>query len=43
MIYLQLFYEFFKTGLFAIGGGNTRRPSSTTSERPQGWYTQAQR
>ena len=21
MIYLQLFYEFFKTGLFAIGGG----------------------
>lgn len=21
MIYLQLFYEFFKTGLFAVGGG----------------------
>ena len=21
MIYLQLFWEFFKTGLFAIGGG----------------------
>lgn len=21
MIYIQLFYEFFKTGLFALGGG----------------------
>ena len=21
MIYLQLFWEFFKTGLFAVGGG----------------------
>ena len=22
MIYLQLFWEYFKTGLFAVGGGN---------------------
>lgn len=26
MIYLQLFYEFFKTGLFAIGGGLATLP-----------------
>ena len=26
MIYLQLFWEFFKTGLFAIGGGMAAEP-----------------
>ena len=26
MIFLQLFYEFFKTGLFAIGGGLATLP-----------------
>ena len=26
MIYLQLFYEFFKAGLFAIGGGSSNQP-----------------
>ena len=26
MIYLQLFYEFFKTGLFAVGGGLATLP-----------------
>ena len=26
MLYLRLFYEFFKTGLFAIGGGLATLP-----------------
>ncbi len=26
MIYLMLFYEFFKTGLFAVGGGMATLP-----------------
>ena len=26
MLYLQLFWEFFKTGLFAIGGGMATLP-----------------
>ena len=26
MIYLQLFWEFFKTGLFAVGGGMATLP-----------------
>ena len=26
MLYLQLFWEFFKTGLFAIGGGIATLP-----------------
>ena len=26
MLYLQLFWEFFKTGLFAIGGGLATLP-----------------
>ena len=26
MIYLQLFWEFFKTGLFAVGGGMATIP-----------------
>lgn len=26
MIYLQLFFEFFKTGLFSIGGGLATLP-----------------
>ena len=28
MLYLQLFWEFFKTGLFAVGGGSPRRDPS---------------
>ena len=31
MIYLQLFWEFFKTGLFAIGGGLATIPFLRTS------------
>ena len=42
MIYLQLFYEFFKTGLFAIGGGLATLPFlSDMAERTE-WFTQAQ-
>ena len=26
MIYLQLFWEFFKTGIFAVGGGMATLP-----------------
>ena len=29
MIFLQLFYEFFKAGLFAIGGGLATLPFSS--------------
>ena len=39
MIYLQLFWEFFKTGLFAVGGGMATLPflqaiGEATAKRP---------
>ena len=42
MIYLQLFYEFFKTGLFAIGGGLATLPFLSDMAERTGWFTQAQ-
>ena len=42
MIYLQLFYEFFKTGLFAIGGGMATLPFLYDMAERTGWFTAAQ-
>ena len=42
MIYLQLFWEFFKTGLFSVGGGMATVPFLTHIGQSTGWYTQTQ-
>lgn len=42
MIYLQLFFEFFKTGLFAVGGGMATLPFLDAMALKTGWFTQAQ-
>lgn len=42
MIYLQLFWEFFKTGLFAVGGGLATLPFLQHISVRTGWFTQAQ-
>ena len=42
MIYLRLFFEFFKTGLFAIGGGLATIPFLTEIGQKTGWYTMAE-
>jgi len=39
MIYLRLFWEFFKIGLFAIGGGPATLPFLTELGTRTGWYT----
>ena len=39
MIYLQLFWEFFKTGLFAIGGGMATIPFFYDISDKFGWFT----
>ncbi|MBR2547115.1 MAG: chromate transporter [Eubacterium sp.] len=39
MIYLQLFWEFFKTGLFAIGGGLATLPFLQDMAVRTGWFT----
>lgn len=39
MIYLQLFWEFFKTGLFAIGGGLATLPFLYDVSDKTGWFT----
>lgn len=39
MIYLQLYWEFFKTGLFAIGGGMATLPFLKDIGETTGWYT----
>lgn len=39
MIYLRLFYEFFKVGLFAIGGGLATIPFLTDVSERTGWFT----
>lgn len=41
MIFLRLFYEFFKTGLFAIGGGLATLPFLSEMAEKTGWFTQA--
>ena len=39
MMYLQLFWEFFKTGLFAIGGGMATIPFLYDISDKTGWFT----
>lgn len=41
MIYLQLFWEFFKTGLFAIGGGMATIPFLYDISDKTGWFSHA--
>ncbi len=42
MIYLRLFFEFFKTGLFAVGGGMATLPFLYDMSDRTGWFTHAQ-
>lgn len=42
MILLQLFCEFFKTGLFAVGGGLATLPFLEDISRRTGWFTSKQ-
>ena len=42
MIYLQLFFEFLKTGLFAVGGGLATLPFLNDMADRTGWFTRAQ-
>lgn len=39
MLYLRLFYEFFKTGLFTIGGGMATVPFLYKMSDATGWFT----
>ena len=41
MILLRLFWEFFKTGLFAVGGGMATLPYLYDMSARTGWFTQA--
>ena len=41
MILLRLFYEFFKTGLFAVGGGMATIPFLQNIGATTGWFTDA--
>lgn len=40
MIYLRLFWEFFKTGLFSVGGGLATLPFLSKMGTAYGWFTQ---
>ena len=40
MILLRLFWEFFKTGLFAVGGGMATLPFLRDIGIRTGWFTQ---
>ena len=42
MILLQLYWEFFKTGLFAVGGGLATLPFLQDMAMNTGWFTTAQ-
>lgn len=42
MIYLLLFFEFFKTGLFAVGGGYATLPFLANISTVYGWYSHEQ-
>ena len=42
MIYLRLFWEFFKTGLFAVGGGLATLPFLDRMVDTTGWFTHSQ-
>ncbi len=39
MIFLRLFFEFFKTGLFAVGGGMATLPFMYDISTRTGWFT----
>ena len=41
-VYLQLFLEFFRTGLFAVGGGMATLPFLYDMAERTGWFTAAQ-
>lgn len=41
MLYIRLFYEFFKTGLFAVGGGLATLPFLREMAVKTGWFTEA--
>lgn len=41
-LYFQLFWEFFKTGLFAVGGGMATLPFLYDISNKTGWFTHAQ-
>ena len=41
MIYLQLFWEFFKTGLFSVGGGLATLPFLYNISDVYGWFSHA--
>ena len=38
MILMHLFYEFFKTGLFSVGGGLATLPFLAAIGRKTGWF-----
>ena len=40
MIFLRLFWEFFKTGLFAVGGGMATIPFLSEMAERTGWFSQ---
>lgn len=42
MIYLQLFWEFFKVGLFSVGGGMATLPFLAHMGDATGWFTRSQ-
>ncbi|MGM9677294.1 MAG: chromate transporter [Butyricicoccus sp.] len=42
MVYVQLFYEFFKTGLFSIGGGLATLPFLKQIALRHSWYSVSQ-
>ena len=42
MIHLQLFYEYFKVGLFSVGGGMATIPFLYDLADKTGWFTHAQ-
>ena len=42
MIYLQLFWEYFKIGLFAVGGGMATLPFLYDVSDKTGWFTYSQ-
>ena len=39
MLYLRLFLEFFKTGLFSVGGGLATLPFLYEMQEKTGWFT----
>ena len=42
MVFLQLYWEFFKTGLFAVGGGMATVPFVQNIGKTYNWFTSAQ-